>query len=1823
MAINTTLYQTSPYYDDYVSSGNEAKGHLKILFKPGVSVQVRELNQLQTLLQTQIDRFGSHIFENGSRVLDGEVVFDPSLYFIDIKFTDSALVVSGSSPSASAVSTRVSTYLKKIDESGGLSADVVSAEALVANDTETTYRLFLRYTKKTDAETFFSRLQTIRSKSTIYDADGVTELVSIDDDIGTVQKVGYASKLHVNKGVFFIGGYFVNVEATDVFIERPNENTRLTGKLAFKVTEEIKNSVADTTLLDNSTGTPNASAPGADRYTITLSLVLLTDQSTVLNVDYNENKVYNLTTSASSTDFVSLVTIEDNRVIRPLSAQYADGAERLGGVIAKRTYEESGNYTLNPFIIDVREAYNDGGNRGRFSATETSDINTLKSKYALGIEPSTAYVEGYRVELKNRMEILADKARDQVFDEAVSINSGLGTYIEGTFTGATLPDIENNNSPVSSYIVQGTSPESTITPTGLEKVRGTGLNTVYRLYFTLGSASYSDVNSATNIIDATVSPQVQFNPIEATFKVKGNKQSSKLVPLPRKVVSAVNTDDTKFVVRKEFDSASTSTFDITYADIANGNIVLTGLSAGQTFFRKDVDDYIVSNDSTFCTVTSVTFNASFTEATLKLDGITSGSSFKAIASVKTTLTLATKTVTTTSVTSTGVSSPEALQNGDVIDLGVTDIIEIDSITVPDSPTQDISLSDFVLDNGQRDDSYQNGTLTYVGDTEITGIVTVNFKHFTHSGSGTYFSRESYPSTFDYAKIPVYKGNRLSDVLDFRGTNGSELDPNTQINLTIDYYLPRYDQLILTRRGEFLVNKGVSSLDPSLPETPKGSIVLYNLYLPAYTFDAKAIDTEYFDHRRYTMRDIGNLEKRIKNIEYYTSLSLLEQEAKDKKIFDGSGERFKNGILVDSFTGHNRGNVTDPGYKCSIDYLNGQLRPSFDINNVEVRIDGSSDDDYVRLPSVSTETILNQKYASVHESIIPYGTSNYRGTLQISPCGDDWYEVKRRPDLTNNPDGNYDNIEQGSDKTKTNGSVWNVAGVTWMGWYLGGILARRLKNQKKSRSNQTSSADYITQTEADRVREKKVGDVNDSTVRVSPSKDAIRENTSGNIITEREDGKVVETTLIPFIRSRRVYFKAMGMKPNTRLYAYFDETNITGYATTLASGNFEDYLNRKVIAADRIDFYNKNATDAFTLASDSRRDLTTDSTGTIEGYFIIPNNTESRFTTGQRIFTLTDTNNGVNDPLCTTRSRAKYTVTPGFDLSDCNLDESRVPEQSDPDNTVYPVPYTPKTPDPVAQYFLSVDKFNVEEGESFTVTLTTENVANGTNVPYTITGVTTDDLSGATGTSLTGNFTIQNNTASITFNARIDSVTDENELFVLKLTNNPEHRVSVAIDDALREAVDGEIRALNGDPNVLINASTYTIGNWSPFDFCREDPLAQSFQLSDVGIAQGALIKSIDLYFQAKNDDVPVTVQIVEVENGYPTQRLVKHGVKTLPASSVSTSTDASTATNFAFHSPVYLEADREYAFIVRSSSADYRIWLSEIDGTDVLTGERISRDPYLGVAFRSANASTWTAVQTRDIKFKLNAHTFMSSTETSRTRAVGPGTVTEIGTGSFQSIIKGGPFNVTSVQFSPGQLILPRTSIEYKLVIGGTRYDLKPDGTHLNLPSTVSVSSASNIKLEANLTTKDKYLSPLIDFDRIMLICNGNIINDDVTNETNAAHGNATARYITKKVALSNPADKLNVYIGAYRPDVSNIRVYARFDDEIGSPQVLDLNDATWTLVPSVPISETADEDTLQEIEYEIDPTNDFTQFQIKIVMTSTNAAKTPIINDLRAIASI
>ena len=90
MAIDTTFTSGNPYFDDWSTSGNASKNYLKILFQPGRSVQARELNQIQSGIQEQIDRIGNHIFVDGTRVLDGEIDIDNTLQWVDIDLTADA-----------------------------------------------------------------------------------------------------------------------------------------------------------------------------------------------------------------------------------------------------------------------------------------------------------------------------------------------------------------------------------------------------------------------------------------------------------------------------------------------------------------------------------------------------------------------------------------------------------------------------------------------------------------------------------------------------------------------------------------------------------------------------------------------------------------------------------------------------------------------------------------------------------------------------------------------------------------------------------------------------------------------------------------------------------------------------------------------------------------------------------------------------------------------------------------------------------------------------------------------------------------------------------------------------------------------------------------------------------------------------------------------------------------------------------------------------------------------------------------------------------------------------------------------------------------------------------------------------------------------------------------------------------------------------------------------------------------------------------------------------------------------------------------------------
>lgn len=139
--------------------------------------------------------------------------------------------------------------------------------------------------------------------------------------------------------------------------------------------------------------------------------------------------------------------------------------------------------------------------------------------------------------------------------------------------------------------------------------------------------------------------------------------------------------------------------------------------------------------------------------------------------------------------------------------------------------------------------------------------------------------------------------------------------------------------------------------------------------------------------------------------------------------------------------------------------------------------------------------------------------------------------------------------------------------------------------------------------------------------------------------------------------------------------------------------------------------------------------------------------------------------------------------------------------------------SPPPPPPAATYQLSRSIAQVNEGDTFTITITTTNVANGTNVPYTITGVTTEDIDNA---NLTGFFSIVDNTDTITVITTEDNSTEGPETFTLTLNSiTPNTAISVTINDTSLTRtyqLDSNIQSVDEGGSFTITLTTTNITN---------------------------------------------------------------------------------------------------------------------------------------------------------------------------------------------------------------------------------------------------------------------------------------------------------------------------------------------------------------------------------------------------------------------------
>lgn len=148
-----------------------------------------------------------------------------------------------------------------------------------------------------------------------------------------------------------------------------------------------------------------------------------------------------------------------------------------------------------------------------------------------------------------------------------------------------------------------------------------------------------------------------------------------------------------------------------------------------------------------------------------------------------------------------------------------------------------------------------------------------------------------------------------------------------------------------------------------------------------------------------------------------------------------------------------------------------------------------------------------------------------------------------------------------------------------------------------------------------------------------------------------------------------------------------------------------------------------------------------------------------------------------------------------------------------------------------------------------------------------------------------------------------------------------------------------------------------------------DPLAQTFTVPE-GIHY---ISSVDLFFARKDDKMPVTVDIRETFNGYPTPRVLQ--TATVDAANINISDDGSASTKFAFTNIVGYLPD-EYAIVIKTDTIQYEAYIAELGGIDIVTNEIIGKQAHHGVLFHSPNNSTWDPWTKRDLKFRINEANF-------------------------------------------------------------------------------------------------------------------------------------------------------------------------------------------------------------------------------------------------------
>lgn len=1167
MPINTDL-NTAPYFDDY----DIEKQYYKVLFKPGYAVQARELTQLQTMLQNQIEQFGDNIFKEGSIVKGCNFTNLNDLQFVkmrDVLGFDPELYISRRVvENIGGVDVEVDYVYEVVGELSGLRANIVSASRGFETRPPDLNTFFVNYLNSTNIDKVFRPGETLRVNLYKYKvgtlAPGESNPFATENDIapsgvgvtGLSNPTGRAFGIQAAPGIIFQKGHFLFADDQILVVSKysllPNNVS-----VGYQVQERLISALQDSSLYDNANGSANENAPGADRLKLVPRLI-------VVDSDVGD----------SDPSFFALIRYQNGNAItlRDVS-QY----NVLGEELARRTYEESGNYVLRDFPVST--------DRRVDPDTAVSDVNVL-------IGTGVAYVKGYRVENSGERSFIIDQISSTEIQENQPVSFNYGSYVKIVSYNGVLPltygavDLKDStNTKIGETFVSNMTP-------GRVYLFGTRLNS---------GKKFSDVER----IDGT-SGYIQV----ANSTVTSTLQETAKAPFvfDSGMISLKETTDVLLPIR------------VTLSATQTANVITLVANPGEDFACDNNDIVVIDATSTYIPVASVVKSLNDSQLTVTL-GAASASNVTIYYNKRIQLADPYNKIVREPYVKVTYSGGTKKYN-----LGFPDVFKITSIV--DSAGNDFTNS-FRLRTNQKDHYYDLSYMEYIdGRPEPSGVLTIKLKVFQLSTStGQYFfTINSYPNTLDPNDIPVYISEagvryNLRECFDFRPyvnktpaadynastagsaptitgavdstapsftTYGAALIPavNQSATTDIEYYLTRVDVVVADSYGDITLIKGEEARFAVPPKVDPDKLVISEIKIPGFpalsTQEAAeqrkleyAVKAKPKGIKSYTMKDIQSLEKKIDNLVYYVSLSQLESETQNLTIRDENGlTRFKNGFIVDPFNDLSLANIDNTQFNAAVPFNEKILMPSVKTFPLDLKYKSASSG--AIFPSVnnakvgtlgrdSNVSIISQPYASTFRNCVS-NFYKYSGIGAISPPYDAAYDTTTNPatleiDLLTPFQDFADNIQQFIPLTDT-------------------FTSQRIED----------TFDFI-----DNPFNNFFGGVG-NTIETTT-----RRNLVANVRTTQNfvGDFVTNFQFNPYMAARDVSVYMSGLRPNTRHYFFFDEVDVNQHVTPGTLVDSVDTVQRNGLKGDAV---------------------TTDSNGVLRAVFSIP---ASTFFVGDRVLEIVD------------------------------------------------------------------------------------------------------------------------------------------------------------------------------------------------------------------------------------------------------------------------------------------------------------------------------------------------------------------------------------------------------------------------------------------------------------------------------------------------------------------------------------------------------------------------------------------------------------------------